>query len=60
MFQDGCQGGIGNGTIWFLDPETVDIDTKIMNLCCLEAEIWQIVDFNGGHFEIQNVGNKGK
>ncbi len=43
VLQYGCQGSISNGEIEFAGPENVGLDTNIMILRSLEADIWQIV-----------------
>ncbi len=45
---------INNDRNGFLAHENVGIDTKILHLWCLGAEIWLMVDLDGGHFEIQD------
>ena len=44
------------GTNEFLDPENVSLDTKIMIIGGLEANISYIMNFYGGHFDIQDGG----
>ena len=34
-----------NGTIWFLDPQNIALDTKIIILCALVQKLWQKMRF---------------
>ena len=34
-----------NGTIWFLDPQNIVLDTKIIILCALVQELWPKTHF---------------
>ena len=36
--------------IGFLDLENIDIDTKTISLTSILRELWQIIEFHGGHF----------
>jgi hypothetical protein len=47
---------IANAFNGYLDPENMDIDTKIKYMCASHTEIWAKHDLIGGHFEIQDGG----
>ena len=47
---------VGNRTIGFIDQENVSLDTKIMSLRVLEANISYTMILHGHNFEIQDGG----
>ena len=42
---------ISGHTIVFFNIKNMGVDTKILSLVTIKAEIWEKDDFNGGHFE---------